>query len=54
MYGGRVRESICKDSDLDVGYYLNGEEEEATPLPIHDESVLVDRMSRLTGVPVAR
>lgn len=47
-YGSRVDGGATPDSDLDIGYYL------ATPgaLPIAEEMLLADRLSRRLGVEV--
>ncbi len=47
-YGSRVEGGATPDSDLDIGYYL------ATPgaLPIAEEMLLADRLSRRLGVEV--
>jgi len=50
-YGSRVTGEARLDSDLDVGYYLEDSEADR-PLPVYDEMILADRMSRLMGMEV--
>lgn len=50
-YGSRIRGDAAPGSDLDIGYYLVGHAV-AGPLPLADEMVLADRLSRRTGVDV--
>lgn len=47
-YGSRIEGNATADSDLDIGYYL------ATPgaLPVAEEMMLADRLSRRLGVEV--
>jgi hypothetical protein len=47
-YGSRIEGGATQDSDLDIGYYL------ATPgaLPVAEEMILADRLSRRLGVDV--
>ena len=50
-YGSRIIGRARPESDLDIGYYLTGGPEGA-PLPLHDEMVLAERLSRGTGMEV--
>jgi len=50
-YGSRIRGDAVPESDLDIGYYLVGHPT-AGHLPLADEMVLADRLSRCTGVDV--
>ena len=47
-YGSRVDGTATPKSDLDIGYYLAGPE----PMPLAEEMILADRLSRRLGVDV--
>lgn len=47
-YGSRVDGTATPNSDLDVGYYLASPE----PMPLAEEMILADRLSRRLGVDV--
>jgi len=50
-YGSRVSGTPRPGSDLDVGYYLN-ENTVTGQLPIREEMILADRLSRAVGLEV--
>jgi predicted nucleotidyltransferase len=49
-YGSRVEGNPHPESDLDIGYYLDAEISQ--PLPMAEEMVLADRLSRLADVEI--
>jgi predicted nucleotidyltransferase len=49
-HGSRVDSCARHDSDFDIGYYLTGDR--PPPLPLAEEMVLADRLSRRLGVEV--
>lgn len=50
VHGSRVQGTARRDSDLDIGYYLDGTQ--STPLSMAEEMMLADRLSRQVGMEV--